>query len=351
MKKKRRTSLYSQKSIAKTALTLISLLLMLCTAWIAENPHDYTAPSSGEVSKFFSNQTGDDLETVYTAAIQKAKKSIVLMIFSITNENVIQALRQKSEEGLSVKVVCDAKACPYIQQKLGPKVEIVRRFSKGLMHLKILAIDEEESWVGSANLTGESLNMHGNLVIALHDPTLTKTIIEKAASLKEYERETEFPPKHFFIAHQKVELSFLPDDKNGSIRLKDLIRAAKKTIRVAMYTWTRFDLAKEIIDAKKRGVDVEVVLDKSSSKGASSKIAELLNKEGIPLSLSTGNALLHHKFMWVDENILEVGSANWTKAAFTQNDDCFLILHELTEDQKNHMRRLWKVIKAESASR
>ena len=50
----------------------------------------------------------------------------------------MQALRQKSAEGVSVKVICDAKASPNIIQKLDPKIEVVRRFAKGLMHLKVL---------------------------------------------------------------------------------------------------------------------------------------------------------------------------------------------------------------------
>lgn len=347
MKKTRKNKklIFPQKKLIKTALMAISFLMMVCTAWIAEPLLAPTAPVAGEVSKFLSNQTGDDLEGAYISAISHAKESIDLMIFALTNEKVIHALRQKSEEGIPVKIVCDAKASPNIVQKLGPQVNVVRRFAKGLMHLKILVVDGKECWIGSANLTDESLKMHGNLVIALTDPLLGKTLSEKMLTLHEYDRKGEVLHKAFSIGGQQMELSFLPDDRKGSVRIKELIRSAQKTVRVAMFTWTRLDMVKELVAAKKRGVNVEVVLDNSSAKGASAKVAELLKKEHIPLKYnSAGSGLLHHKFVWIDDHILEIGSANWTKAAFTQNDDCFLILYQLTEEQRSHMQKLWRAI-------
>lgn len=341
--KRKQTALFSQKKLIKSALMLISLFLMICSAWIAE-PLLQPAPNISEVPKLFSNHVGDDLENLNVTAISNAKQSVLLMIFALTNERIIQAIRQKSEEGIPVKVICDAKASPNILLKLGPKIDVVRRFAKGLMHLKILVVDGEECWIGSANFTNESLNMHGNLIVALKDPSLAKTLEKKAATLKEYDREDEVAYNIFSVGKQKIELSFLPDDRKGSQRIKQLIRSAQKTIRIAMFTWTRNDLAKEVIDAKKRGVKVEVVLDNSSAKGASAKIADLLKKEKVSFKLSKGIALLHHKFLWVDDRVLEIGSANWTKAAFNQNDDCFLILHHLTEEQNRHLKLLWESI-------
>lgn len=349
MKKKK---IFSEKKLVKTILAGISLLIMYCSAWIAEPLFEKTVLPMGERASFLSNQVGDNLENAYRTAISESKQSIHFMIFSLTNDRIIQALRQKSEEGIAVKVICDAKASPHIVEKLGPKVHLVRRFAKGLMHLKVLVIDEKYCWIGSANMTDESLKMHGNLVVTLADAVLGKTLMQKALTLQEYHREGEVLPQDFMIGNQKISLSFLPDDKKGSLRIKELIRSAKKTIRIAMFTWTRFDLAKEVIAAKKRGVQVEVVLDNSSAKGASAKIAELLKKEKINLKYSQmGVALLHHKFLWVDDNILEIGSANWTKAAFTQNDDCFLILYDLTTEQQAQLHKLWKTILSDSLSK
>lgn len=52
-------------------------------------------------------------------------------------------------------------------------------------------------------------------------------------------------------------------DKLIENRLRELTASAKEgdSIRVAMYTWTRKELAAELVAAKDRGVDVKVVLD------------------------------------------------------------------------------------------
>ena len=111
-----------------------------------------------------------------------------------------------------------------------------------------------------------------------------------------------------------------------------------------MFTWTRRDLAKAIIAAKARGVDVQVVIDHYQGNGAGAPIVKLLKQGGVSVRLSQGGPLLHHKFLYVDGKILVNGSANWTKAAFTANDDCFMILYNLTDKQSERMDDLWEAI-------
>ena len=82
--------------------------------------------------------------------------------------------------------------------------------------------------------------------------------------------------------------------------------------------------------------------------GASAKVAALLKKGGIPVKCNRGGNLLHHKFMYIDGKTLVNGSANWTKAAFEKNDDCFIILHDLTDTQREFMDKLWAVIDSET---
>jgi phosphatidylserine/phosphatidylglycerophosphate/cardiolipin synthase-like enzyme len=360
MKKKKFRRNYSTynffrvKYLLKTTLAILTMLGLLYTAWrelpFTHTPFTTARVSSNEKIDIFSTYSGD-LELELTSAILKAEKSVLVMIFAMTNERVLEALKHKSQQGVDVKVICDAKSCPYISKRLGPQVQILKRMDKGLMHLKVLVIDEINCWIGSANFTGESLNMHGNLVIEITDKDLAQTIAEKAETLNEYDRSGYIKQRSFDIGGQIVELSFLPDDKKASIRIKDLMRAAQKTIRVAMFTWTRQDFAKELISAKQRGIDVQVVLDRNSAKSSSHSIevAELLKSSGIPVYYSVGAPLLHHKMMIIDDTTLEIGSANWTRAAFNTNDDCFLIINNLTDDQQRKLNDVWKDILSASA--
>ena len=111
-----------------------------------------------------------------------------------------------------------------------------------------------------------------------------------------------------------------------------------------MFTWTRRDLASSVIAAKKRGVDVQVVIDYNAGRGAGEEIVKLLKSNGVTVHLSRGGPLLHHKFLYIDSSILLNGSANWTRAAFRDNNDCFIVIKGLTPEQSAQLDALWTII-------
>jgi len=333
----------------KSYLFSVFIALVLSGAfWLQNTSKAIRQPSTGAPAEFYANQNGDDLTQIFVKAIEKAEQSVLLVVYSFTDHQIIASLRKKAQEGLNVRVICDAKASPYIDSKLGSKVNVMRRFGPGLMHQKILVIDGQQTWLGSANMTTESLRMHGNLVAAVQDASLAKAVTNKALTLKVEGHDRPFFHENFNIGNQEIELWFLPDNYDASMKLKTLIRSAKKTIRVAMFTWTRQDFAKEIIEAYNRGVQTEVVIDHYSGKGASAKVVQAFKKAGVPVFLSQGGPLLHHKFLYIDGELLVNGSANWTKAAFNANDDCFMIFHDLTAAQQSCMESLWRTIRAEA---
>lgn len=335
-------------SIKNYVITTLIALILGCTFWSQTAVTAVRTPQPGGITELYANQVHDDLILAYTNVIDKAEHSILLVVYSLTDPKIIASLRNKSEEGISVKVICDAKASPYIDTKLGSKIETIRRFGPGLMHQKILVIDNKQTWIGSANMTTESLNMHGNLIAAMESESLAAEVMKKANTLKTEGKDESFPYTIFLIGGQEIELWFLPDNKGAVNRIKELIRTAKKTMRIAMFTWTRQDLAHEVIAAAKRGVKTEVVIDHYTGKGASSKIVTLLKRNGISINLSRGGPLLHHKFLYIDSSTLVNGSANWTKAAFTQNDDCFIVMHNLTREQRERMDAVWNAVSSAS---
>lgn len=191
--------------------------------------------------------------------------------------------------------------------------------------------------------------MHSNLVLGMECPSLAAFITEKANSMNESDKGQGFYHQSFSIGEQEAEFWFLPDDAPTAVRrIKDLIRSAQKTIHVAMFTWTRMDFAHEIIRAAKRGVHVQVVIDQNCGKGSSAKVVQFLKENNIDVRLSKGLGFLHHKFMKIDSHVLVDGSANWTKAAFQNNDDCFIVLEGLTPKQVEKLDDEWKVLYADS---
>lgn len=326
------------KDFTKLLYPLLAALLTLCAYWVTERYVQPRLPKSDQPPTLYAN----DLQLTLSKAIGEAQHSILLIIYTLTDRAIIHALNEKSAAGIPVRIICNGETSPHVEQKLHPSIKLVRRFGPCLMHQKILVIDNRQVWIGSANMTGDSLQLHSNLVAGMESPALASLIFEKAGSMQEVGCNSQrILHQEFLMGGQKVEMWFLPDDREAVARVKTLIASAKKTIRVAMFTWTRHDFAQEIVNAYKRGVQVEVVLDYNQSQGASGKSMKFLIQRGIAVRVSQGAGLFHHKFLWIDETTLVNGSANWTKAAFTHNDDCFIVIHDLTEDQRKLMANLW----------
>jgi phosphatidylserine/phosphatidylglycerophosphate/cardiolipin synthase-like enzyme len=92
------------------------------------------------------------------------------------------------------------------------------------------------------------------------------------------------------------------------------INKARSQILVAIYTFTEEEIAQALVNAKKNGIGIEVLMDKTQASGAYAKGVFLASK-GIPVRYSTGQGLMHNKFAVIDTLIVITGSFNWASAA------------------------------------
>jgi len=77
-------------------------------------------------------------------------------------------------------------------------------------------------------------------------------------------------------------------------------------------------LVNDLIKAKKRGVKVKVILEDSKLK--ESRLAyRVLRENNIPVYFDRPGRLLHLKGIVIDEKIIFLGSANWSRAALFDN--------------------------------
>ncbi len=103
------------------------------------------------------------------------------------------------------------------------------------------------------------------------------------------------------------------------------LAGAKKTVLVQAYSFTSVPIAKALIDAKKRGVAIQVILDKSQRTEKYSSATFLFNA-GIPTYIDPAHAIAHNKIMVIDGSKVITGSFNFTKQAETSNAENLLIL-------------------------
>jgi phosphatidylserine/phosphatidylglycerophosphate/cardiolipin synthase-like enzyme len=80
---------------------------------------------------------------------------------------------------------------------------------------------------------------------------------------------------------------------------------------VQAYSFTSALIAKALVDAHKRGVRVQVILDKSQRTEQYSS-ADFLANQRVPTTIDANHAISHNKVMVIDGEIVITGSFNFT---------------------------------------
>jgi len=123
----------------------------------------------------------------------------------------------------------------------------------------------------------------------------------------------------------------------------EIFQNAQKSIYVVMY-FANFNpnkvdnvnvLVNDLVDAHKRGVKVKVILDRNVeySKGEefgvrekNSRAFEYLKSNGVEVYFDNDNTLTHAKSIVVDENIVIVGSTNWSANSMDVNNETAVVI-------------------------
>jgi phosphatidylserine/phosphatidylglycerophosphate/cardiolipin synthase-like enzyme len=105
------------------------------------------------------------------------------------------------------------------------------------------------------------------------------------------------------------------------------LAGAKRSIRAQAYSFTSAPIAKALLDAHKRGVQVQVILDKSQRSDKYSS-ADFLANQGVPVVIDANHAIAHNKIIVIDGETVLSGSFNFTKAAQTTNAENLLIIRD-----------------------
>jgi phosphatidylserine/phosphatidylglycerophosphate/cardiolipin synthase-like enzyme len=103
------------------------------------------------------------------------------------------------------------------------------------------------------------------------------------------------------------------------------INAARSEILVLAYSFTAEPLANGLISAKKRGVHVEVILDKSNEVERYSDL-HIFMHNSLPPLIDAHHAIAHNKVMVIDKKTIVTGSFNFTNQAEHENGENLLII-------------------------
>jgi phosphatidylserine/phosphatidylglycerophosphate/cardiolipin synthase-like enzyme len=130
--------------------------------------------------------------------------------------------------------------------------------------------------------------------------------------------------KSLILNNAPTQVYFSPNGGCTEAIVKEITNA-KSEILVQAYSFTSAPIAKALVDAHKRGVKVEAILDKSQRSEKYTSAAFLANS-GIPTFIDARHAIAHNKIMIIDRETVITGSFNFTKAAEEKNAENLLII-------------------------
>lgn len=102
---------------------------------------------------------------------------------------------------------------------------------------------------------------------------------------------------------------------------------ATNSVLVQAYSFTSAPIAEALVTAHKRGVKVQVILDKSQRTEKYSE-ADFLQHNDIPTLIDAEHAIAHNKIMVIDSYLVLTGSFNFTRAAEEHNAENLLVIND-----------------------
>jgi phosphatidylserine/phosphatidylglycerophosphate/cardiolipin synthase-like enzyme len=130
-------------------------------------------------------------------------------------------------------------------------------------------------------------------------------------------------------ARGSVQVAFTPGDDAGAL-VVETVRKARKQILVQAYSFTHKAIAQALVEAKRRGVDVQVIADRQQMESVATSLVVWLAEQGVPVWIDADHAAAHNKVMVIDNGTADAavitGSFNFTHAAQFRNAENLLLL-------------------------
>jgi phosphatidylserine/phosphatidylglycerophosphate/cardiolipin synthase-like enzyme len=98
-------------------------------------------------------------------------------------------------------------------------------------------------------------------------------------------------------------------------------------VLVQSYSFTSAPIAKALLDAHTRGVQVQVILDKSQ-RNEKYSAANFLANQGVPTMIDANHAIAHNKVIVIDGELVSTGSFSFTNAAQEKTAENLLIIRD-----------------------
>ncbi|QZY97793.1 phospholipase D family nuclease [Pantoea dispersa] len=146
------------------------------------------------------------------------------------------------------------------------------------------------------------------------------------------------------VAAPSIDVGFSPEGSAQQLVLRTL-DSARESIHLMGYSFTSPEVVRALVAARRRGVDVRVVVDDKGNRSKASQAAlNVLANAGIPLRTNGQYKIMHDKVIITDGQNVELGSFNYTRSAAESNSENALVVRgvpALAQTYLAHWQSRW----------
>ena len=295
--------------------------------------------------------------------INGAKNTIDLALYGFDNSpKILSALKQAKARNVRIRLVYDRQSSPdkeYYKDtnelvKLADSsnsdyIQGQTTHTNKLMHNKFMIVDNKIVYTGSMNFSSTGLSdYNANTIIILHSKDIAELYtkeFEQMLSGKFHNQKSSLNLQNQFnISGTKVGVYFSPYDKTSN-HIIPLINSAKHYIYMPTFLITHTQIADALMNAKRRGVDVKIIMDATNINTTHTK-HYILRKAGIQLKTEIFAGKMHSKTIIIDDKYIIAGSMNFSNSGENKNDENCLIIEnsKLAKEYKQFFIYLWNKI-------
>lgn len=313
--------------IKKHKLLLILLVLVYSYYFVAYYQPRHQATEQAKVVQgaktdvTLFEEPEDGREPILNA-INEAQQSVHVVVYLLSDQEIISSLVAKKEEGLDVKVMLEEH--PFGGGNVNTKSKQILENAQipvqwtdpsfALTHEKAIIIDGNQVFILNQNLTKSAFDK--NREYDVFDENLIDAKEVESMFLSDWNR-TGFTP---------IESNLVISPYNSRAKLSSLIKNAKSEVDVEMEVITDKEIL-SILEEKAKTAQVMVIIPDFKKISANEKSARRLEDSGVDVrTIST--PYIHAKLIVTDDTQAYVGSINFTTQSMDENRELGIILLE-----------------------
>ncbi|HEY9081066.1 phospholipase D-like domain-containing protein [Magnetovibrio sp.] len=317
----------------------------------------------------------DDLEAAIVGFIGAAKNTLDIAVQELESRPIAEAVVEARRRGVKVRIVLEGdylvadtfKADPFSPggkhepnrdlhaALLRASCEVRTDYNANIFHQKFIVRDRAGGrralLTGSTNFTPTGTHANLNHLVE----------VKSARVLEQYglefdeiwdgtfgkNRQRHDPkPGLFTVSKVKVKPLFAPDHSPEMEIMKQMLKARKR-IDFAIFTFSKSSGIDDVMAALIRtGMPVRGIFDHGQAKDWSPlKDLKAMGGDLWTAPKKAGLNKLHHKLMVLDEQVMVVGSFNYTDPANRLNDENIIVIGDFEEQNPDAVKEQKKLAK------